>query len=114
MNHHRPIFPTVLITPETGGTRWPLQKQALHTSKLRPENSPTSPRIIIIVGDHDEHVRVTGSVEPSATYRGMFVETEVGSLYLSEDLPVTIVNPELPEDTGMGALAQAIGLLRAS
>ncbi|ARE34230.1 hypothetical protein A0W34_13640 [Rhodococcus sp. BH4] len=91
------------------------------TSKASPAHIEVAPRelaniagIIIIVGDHDEHVRVTGSVEPSATYRGMFVETEVGSLYLSEDLPVTIVNPELPEDTGMGALAHAIGLLGAS
>ena len=69
----------------------------------------------IIVGEHDGHVRVTGSVELSATFNGMFcVETEVGSLYLDEDLPVTIVNPEIPEDTDVEELAQAGGLLRAS
>lgn len=69
----------------------------------------------ILVGEHDGHVRVTGSVEPSATFRGMFlVETEVGSLYLDADLPVTIFNPELPDDADVVDLAQAVGLLRAS
>lgn len=92
------------------------------TAKASPAHIEVAPSelaniagVIIIVGDHDGHVRVTGSVERSATYRDMFVvETEVGSLYLSEDLPVRIVNSELPEDIVIGALAQAIGMLRAS
>lgn len=69
----------------------------------------------ILVGDHDGHVRITGSVEPSNVLRGMFlVETEVGSLYLDSDLPVTIVNPAMPDDADVVDLAQAVGLLRAS
>ncbi|MBX4170943.1 hypothetical protein HBA53_23800 (plasmid) [Rhodococcus pyridinivorans] len=68
-----------------------------------------------LVGEHDGHVRVTGSVESSATFRGMFlVETEVGSLYLDADLPVTIVNPELSEDDDLVAFAHTVGLLQAS
>ena len=69
----------------------------------------------VLVGDHDGHVRITGSVEPSNVLRGMFlVETEVGSLYLDADLPVTIVNPAMPDDADVVDLAQAVGLLLAS
>lgn len=69
----------------------------------------------ILVGEHDGHVRVTGSVEPSHILHGMFlVETEVGSLYLDADLPVTIVNPAMPDDADVVDLAQAVGLLLAS
>lgn len=69
----------------------------------------------ILVGDHDGHVRITGSVEPSNVLRGMFlVETEIGSLYLDADLPVTIVNPAMPDDADVVDLAQAVGLLLAS
>ncbi|WP_138846048.1 hypothetical protein [Rhodococcus pyridinivorans] len=68
-----------------------------------------------IVGDSGGHVRITGSVEPSNVLRGMFlVETEVGSLYLDADLPVTIVNPAMPDDADVVDLAQAVGLLLAS
>lgn len=68
-----------------------------------------------IVGDSGGHVRITGSVEPSNVLRGMFlVETEGGSLYLDADLPVTIVNPAMPDDADVVDLAQAVGSLRAS
>ncbi|GBF17388.1 hypothetical protein Br6_04794 [Rhodococcus sp. Br-6] len=68
----------------------------------------------VIVGDAGGHARVTGSVEPSHSFRGMVcVETELGSLYLDADLPVTVVNPALIDDD-TDALARAVGLLRAS
>lgn len=69
----------------------------------------------VLIGAHGGHVRVTGSVALSGVVNGrVLVETEVGSLCLDENLPVTIVNPELSEDGGVGELAQAVGLLRDS
>ncbi|MGF0304480.1 hypothetical protein [Rhodococcus rhodochrous] len=91
------------------------------TSAVTPAHIEVSPGELahisgaVIVGDSGGHVRITGSVEPSNVLRGMFlVETEVGLLYLDADLPVTIVNPELPDDADVVDLAQAVGLLRAS
>ncbi|MDH6284606.1 hypothetical protein [Prescottella agglutinans] len=67
----------------------------------------------VIVGDAGGRVRVTGCVEESFTFTGIVtVETEVGTLYLDQDLPVTIVNPALPDD-GIDDIAQAVGFLRA-
>lgn len=91
------------------------------TPAVTPAHIEVTPRELahitgaLLVGDHDGHVRITGSVEPSNVLRGMFlVETEVGSLYLDADLPVTIVNPAMPDDADVVDLAQAVGLLRAS
>lgn len=68
----------------------------------------------VIVGDAGGRVRVTGCVEESSTFTGIVtVETEVGTLYLEQDLPVTIVNPALPDD-GIDDVAHAVGFLRAS
>lgn len=72
----------------------------------------------VIVGDHDGHVRVTGTVELSDVMpRMVSVETEAGTLYLDQDLPVTIVNPTLQssEDRDdIEGLAHTVGLLKAS
>lgn len=72
----------------------------------------------VIIGDHDGHVRVTGTVEPSNVFHRMVsVETEVGTLYVDADLPVTIVNPALQpsEDRDdIEGLAHTVGLLKAS
>ncbi|MDJ0401239.1 hypothetical protein QNA28_22655 [Rhodococcus rhodochrous] len=97
------------------------QEARMTTSAVTPAHIEVSPGELahisgaVIVGDSGGHVRITGSVEPSNVLRGMFlVETEVGLLYLDADLPVTIVNPELPDDADVVDLAQAVGLLRAS
>lgn len=69
----------------------------------------------VIVGDHDGRIRVTGTVEPSKVFSGMFsVDTEAGTLYLDQDLPVTIVNPTLPASDDIEGLAHTVGLLKAS